>query len=315
MQTKVIIGGALLLIHTGCGAMSEPQSPGIKMSAVPPLTLASGQTPQSVDALPSRVPAIEEPYGSESPRQIGELRLPEGRGPFPVAIVIHGGCWTRGFATEQNMAAFASWLTDNGVATWNIDYREVGDEGGGWPGTFSDWAAGADHLNKLAQRYPLDLKRVSTVGHSAGATAALWLAMPEAAGSPGIKRADPVSVAAAIVIDGPLDLAPLIGMDEAVCGMPVIAPFMGGTPADQPARYASISIQTNPPRVERMLLVGAEVLPGQVATGVASMLKNAGMNATGLAPEGARHFDVIAPGTPGFAAIATAVLETVTGSR
>jgi acetyl esterase/lipase len=313
MQGKAMLGIGLLLMQAGCAAQAEPKAAALQRSVVPPLTLASGQTPDSVDRLPSRAPVIEERYGSDSPRQIGELRLPDGKGPFPVAIVVHGGCWTKGFATEQNMAALAGWLTDNGVATWNIDYREIGDEGGGWPGTFADWAAGADHLRTLAKRYPLDLTRVSTVGHSAGATAALWLAMPDAAGGPGVKRADPIPVKAAIVIDGPLDLAPLIGMDAAVCGKPVIAPFMGGTPAEQPARYAAISIQTNPPRVERMLLVGAEVLPGPVATGIASMMKGAGMNVTGLAPAGAGHFDVIAPGTPGFAAIAEAVIATVSG--
>ncbi|HUF31378.1 MAG TPA: hypothetical protein VMM77_12070, partial [Gemmatimonadaceae bacterium] len=31
-------------------------------------------------------------YGSDS-LQFGELRLPRGAGPFPVAVVIHGGCW------------------------------------------------------------------------------------------------------------------------------------------------------------------------------------------------------------------------------
>jgi len=35
-------------------------------------------------------------YGSQLP-QFGDLRLPKGRGPHPVAIVIHGGAWGSSF--------------------------------------------------------------------------------------------------------------------------------------------------------------------------------------------------------------------------
>jgi acetyl esterase/lipase len=289
--------GAAALMLVPAAALAEP--PVMPATALPP-----GQTPDAVDDLPSRAPVLVEAYGTLSQRQRGELRLPDGEGPFPVAIVVHGGCWTKGFATERNTAALAGWLADNGVASWNIDYRELGDEGGGWPGTFADWAAGTDHLRSLAKRYPLDLERVSSVGHSAGATAALWIAMSAAEGGPDVARANPVVVKRAAVLDGPLDLAPLVGIDAMVCGQPVIAPFMGGTPEEQPARFAAVSLSGNPPQLERLLLVGAEVLPGEVALGVAEAL-----GAVGLAPEGAGHFDVIAPGTPGFAAIAQPLLD------
>ncbi|HSI50544.1 MAG TPA: hypothetical protein VLA61_19935 [Ideonella sp.] len=82
-------------------------------------------------------------YGS-SPLQFGELRLPPGDGPFPVAVLIHGGCWTSSFATLRSTAALASELTRFGIASWNIEYRQRGDAGGGWPGTYRDWAAALD---------------------------------------------------------------------------------------------------------------------------------------------------------------------------
>lgn len=306
MRTILLLYASLVLVP----AVATAQTTG-----APAVTLPRGQSPDAVDKLPARAAVILENYALSSPRQRGELRLPDGKGPFPVAIVIHGGCWTKGFANERNTAALAGWLADNGVASWNIDYRELGDEGGGWPGTFADWAAGADHVRKLAERYPLDLDRVTAVGHSAGTTAALWLAMPVADGGPTVTRTNPVHVKGAAVLDGPLDLAPLVGPDAMVCGQPVVAPFMGGTPTEQPARYAAISVQTNPPRLQRILLVGAEVLPAPVAMGVASAMQGAGMKATGLTPDGAGHFDVIAPGTPGFAAIAPALLELTRGEQ
>ncbi|HKA47074.1 MAG TPA: hypothetical protein VKD68_02855 [Methyloceanibacter sp.] len=67
-------------------------------------------------------------YGSNA-LQFGELRLPKGNGLFPVAVVIHGGCWTKGFATLRNTAPLASALAAKGIATWNIEYRQVGDNG------------------------------------------------------------------------------------------------------------------------------------------------------------------------------------------
>jgi len=138
-------------------------------------SLAGAQAfgPRDVDALPSRTPQLVARYGADS-LQFGELRLPPGRGPFPVAVVIHGGCWTVGFATVRNTAPLASALVDQGIATWNIEYRQVGNPGAGWPGTFLDVGAGIDYLRTLADRYALDLRRVVLVGHSAGAHLALW---------------------------------------------------------------------------------------------------------------------------------------------
>jgi len=138
--------------------------------------LAQRLGPRDVDTLPSRAPQLREAYGADS-LQFGELRLPRmGLGPFPVAVVIHGGCWTKGFATLRNTAAVASALADEGIATWNVEYRQMGDPGAGWPNSFLDVGAAVDHLRALAKAWPLDLTRVVVLGHSAGAHLALWAA-------------------------------------------------------------------------------------------------------------------------------------------
>src|SRR5215470_13314808 len=107
--------------------------------------------------------------------QFGELRLPKGEGRSPVAIVIHGGCWMSEYGLSY-MGHLSAALTEAGVATWSVEYRRIGNKGGGWPGTFEDVSRAADHLRTLAKTYPLDLSRVIATGHSAGGHLALWLA-------------------------------------------------------------------------------------------------------------------------------------------
>src|SRR3546814_11192602 len=66
-------------------------------------------------------------------------------------------------------------LRDAVYAVWNIDYRGVDRDGGGYPGTFLDAARAADALRDHAGRFGLNTRRIVAVGHSAGAHLALWL--------------------------------------------------------------------------------------------------------------------------------------------
>ncbi|MDP8994607.1 MAG: alpha/beta hydrolase, partial [Pseudomonadota bacterium] len=114
-------------------------------------------------------------YGADS-MQVVDLWLPEGEGPHPTVLMVHGGCWQSEVADRRLMDWAADDLRRRGVAVWNIDYRGVDRSGGGYPGTFLDAAAAADELRSHARRYNLDLSRLVAVGHSAGSHLALWLA-------------------------------------------------------------------------------------------------------------------------------------------
>jgi len=121
-------------------------------------------------------------YGDD-PSQLCELHLPGSPGPHPVVVVVHGGYW-RARYDRTLMTGLCDDLVAHGLAAWNLEYRRVGN-GGGWPQTFLDVAAGVDLLAELDA--PLDLDRVGAVGHSAGGHLALWAAararLP--AGAPG----------------------------------------------------------------------------------------------------------------------------------
>ena len=106
------------------------------------------------------------PYGSH-PDQAGDLRLPDGPGRHPVAVLIHGGGWTAPY-TRDTMDGLAVALAARGRATWNIEYRRIPPVGG-WRNTLADAVAGLDCLTALAQEHPLNLDSVTIIGHSAGA--------------------------------------------------------------------------------------------------------------------------------------------------
>ncbi|WP_052507878.1 alpha/beta hydrolase family protein [Sphingomonas hengshuiensis] len=249
---------------------------------------APGEARKTVSA-----PALVARYGPDS-LQHGELRLPAGKGPFPVAVVIHGRCWLSTMGNASGTAALADALTARGIATWNLEYRRLGDAGGGYPGSFDDIAAGIDHLRTLADTQPLDLKRMVLVGHASGAHLALWAASrPRLGGAVG---ADPLIPRSVVAIDGPGALAPLIGPDAERCGQPVIVRFMGGTPAERPEAYAFATPQDHLPLgVPQFMIVGDR---GALIERYVAAARAAGDAVTVLTPGGGDHFNVIAPATP-----------------
>ena len=183
--------------------------------------------------------------------QCAELHLPAGAGPHPVVVLVHGGSWQKRHS-KIVMRALARDLRGRGWAAWNIEYRRVGD-GGGWPATFADVAAAIDHLRSVPA--PLDLARVSVVGHSAGGHLALWAASREhlAAGAPGAPAPgeEPLALRAAVSLAGVCDLA---GAYHAWRGGPV-QKLMGGSPEEVPERYAAADPMALLPPSSPVLLV------------------------------------------------------------
>jgi len=275
------------------------------------IALAREMTPTDVASLPASMPVLTEHYGP-APTEIGELRLPAGKGPFPVAVIIHGGCWTKGFATRRGTAAIASALAEKGVATWNVDYRQLGDRGAGWPGTFQDWGAATDHLRSIARRYPIDLKRLIVVGHSAGAHGALFVASrPTLPVNSVVRGPDPLPVRAVVAIDGPGDLAAMIGRDEMICRKPVVVPLMGGKPAEVPARYAEGSPIDRLPLHLPQYLVASVVMSRPEAQAYRAAAEAGGDKVEILHPADGDHFNIIAPGESQWQQVETFILSAV----
>lgn len=192
-------------------------------------------------------------YGDD-PLQFGDLRLPPGDGPHPVAILIHGGCWKAEFDITHS-SKLAAAIAKIGIATWSLEYRRVGNEGGGWPGTFSDIGEGADYLRSIAEGHALDLDRIIAMGHSAGGQLALWLAArSRIPADVDIGRSEPISLKGVLAMAPAADLAFLHGTK--VCDH-VVDGLMGGSPDDVPEHYRwADPVQLGPDRVPQVLLFG-----------------------------------------------------------
>ena len=225
------------------------------------------------------------PYGKDS-NQFGELRLPksEAKGKKSSAVVmnIHGGFWR----SKYNLAHaghLCGALTAKGLATWNIEYRRVGNPGGGWPGTFEDIANAYRFLPQIAKRYDLDTTRVVVMGHSAGGQLALCLAGHEP------------SVKAVISLAGVVDLQR--AWEEHLSDDAVVA-FLGGKPKDVPEHYQEADpMQLKIGSATQWLIHGAadSVVPPPFSRNYAEQKKKWGEDVHYLEVSTAGHFELIDP--------------------
>jgi acetyl esterase/lipase len=242
-------------------------------------------------------------YG-EAPQQVAELRLPKGPGPHPVVIVIHGGCWQTPWAMDH-VRSLAAALTADGAATWSLEYRRLGDRGGGWPGTLSDVGRGADQLRVVGPKHGLDLGRVVALGHSAGGQLALWLAARARLPKDSALAAEaPLALRGVVSLAGVLDLR--AAASGRVCGDAV--PQLLG---DQPERRArEISpIELVPLGVPQRLVCGAvdRLVPNELSRRYADAARRAGDDVHLELVDGAGHFELVDPKSVSWRSVVAAV--------
>jgi acetyl esterase/lipase len=219
-------------------------------------------------------------YGTH-PDQIADVRVPPvGRAPTgPLVIFVHGGFWRAAY-DRTHTGPLAADLAARGYPVATIEYRRVGQPGGGWPGTLDDVAAAVERVPDLvSERIGMDVRRPVLAGHSAGGHLALWYA----------SRAD---VAERAQLRGVLALAPVADLALAYrlgLGNGAVAALLGGGPTTAPDRYASA--QPGCPAVPVVIVHGIEddVVPVAVSRAYACE----GMKLIEL--PGVEHYAVIDP--------------------
>lgn len=228
-------------------------------------------------------------YG-DSPEHLATLTVPDSDGPHRVVVLVHGGFWRAQYGLEL-MEQLVDDLVGRGFACWNIEYRRVGQAGGGYPGTLHDVAAAVDHLATLAEAYALDLGRAAVVGHSAGGHLALWLGS-RALLEPAQPGAEPL--VRPVIVVGLAAVADLPGAAREGLGNNATQDFMGGGPDGLVEQYSV----ANPVISARTVLIHGDcdtVVPVDQSTRFGDV-------AEVIVPPGEDHMAVIDRTSQGWAA-------------
>ncbi|OGE75653.1 MAG: hypothetical protein A3C85_00085 [Candidatus Doudnabacteria bacterium RIFCSPHIGHO2_02_FULL_48_21] len=247
--------------------------------------------------------------------QYADLRYPATPGPWPVVAMIHGGFWKAEYDMEH-AGHLCHALTKTGLATWNIEYRRIGN-GGGWPTTFEDIIDAMNYLGPMAEYYPLDLNKVVVLGHSAGGHLALWLA--------GARKYPDVlpETKLTISLKGVVSLAGVADLQiawEKRLSNGIVKDFLGGSPDEVPERYGYACPLKRLPADTRQILIHGED-DTKVPVGLSMLYKQRAMElqkSTGenepvelRVLDNCGHFELIDPEKEQFAWVRQAIADLI----
>ncbi|WP_078546830.1 alpha/beta hydrolase family protein [Litchfieldia alkalitelluris] len=246
-------------------------------------------------------------YYGEHESQFGVLRVPENLESCPVIVLIHGGFWQARYNLEENNP-IAEDLTKRGFATWNIEYRRVGEDGGGWTGTFNDGISAINYLYRIKESFPLDISNVTVIGHSAGGHLALWLGSRIQASSKDNGAFNELTVAFQKVISlaGVTDLVKMWKIHDQKGMRSHVANLLGGTPDEVNERYKLTSpAELVPIKVEQVLIHGESDrhVPVDLSRDYYNYAKEKGENVKLVILPDIEHFKIIKPTSPAWTSV------------
>lgn len=244
-------------------------------------------------------------YGAGPSRFVELYRPRAGRLPHPAVVFFHGGCWMSRFGLEP-VGAFCRALADEtGVAVLSVEYRRIGEEGGGWPGTLLDAAAALDFVGELAARGTFSAERVTVAGHSAGGHLALWLAARAA-----LPADDPLRTSVRVRPSRVVALAPIADLrDLPATACSGAADGLLGPPSLRELRLRSASPAARLPLgVPQVLLAGGRdaIVPPATVRAYADAARAAGDTVSLVEVPGAGHFELVTPGSSAWTAVVEA---------
>src|SRR5579872_3539458 len=227
--------------------------------------------------------------------QFGDLRLPAGAGRLPLVVNVHGGYW-QAIYNLIHAGHLCADLARHGLASWNVEYRRLGDPGGEWPAPLDDVVGALDAVRTLAADYPLDLERVVLMGHSAGGHLALLAA-----------RQTSLSLRGVVSVAGVVDphWIDRVGDDHGL-----IRRLLGAGPDQAPDRWRQASPRALLPLgFPYVLACGTEDVHWEPNRTTAEAALAAGDAVELLAFEGAGHFEPVDPLTPEWAILRAKLVE------
>jgi dipeptidyl aminopeptidase/acylaminoacyl peptidase len=214
--------------------------------------------------------------------QFFDVWIPRDRPLLASAVMIHGGFWrVRYDLTHASHLCGA--LAKNGFAVANLEYRRVGNPGGGWRGSYEDILTGFDAARKFL---PASEKLV-VLGHSAGGHLALRLAVDR----------DEMRAVVGLAPVASLKMAYEMNLSKGA-----VVDFLGGTPNEAPERYVDACAALHASRAIRVLIHGTkdDVVPIELSRTLIDLRHNDRPSVRLVEIEGAGHFDLIDPESKAF---------------
>lgn len=275
-------------------------APAMTSAVPPPPPPRQLMTWDDLTSRPRPKPSETVSYGPDAMQKV-DVWLPKGAGPFKTVLMVHGGCWQTSIADRSLMDWAAADLRDAGYAVWNIDYRGVDRDGGGYPGTFQDAASAADLLAKDAARFHLDTRRIVAVGHSAGGHLALWLAgRPKLPAGSLLAGGEPLRIDHVISLGGLPDLEATAASPDNGCGTEVVGQLVGEKTAAHPDPFADTSVtRLLPLGVPQDLVDGREdrIIPYRLPVDYTAKARAAGDEVTLHTVPETGHVELVSPGS------------------
>lgn len=235
---------------------------------------------------------------------IVDVWLPDGSGPHPVVLMVHGGCWQKSIADRSLMNYAAEAMRGAGLAVWNIEYRGVDEEGGGYPGTFQDVAQAADSMRDYSQEFDLDLNRLAGFGHSAGGHLVTWLAGRKNLPETSVLAGDnPLPMVGLVNSGGLADLEASEPMTLKSCLSDIKGGLIGSASEARPDPLSDTSSDRLLPTGIRLYSVNGErdrIAPPALGDDFTTKAQASGDEAEAIIISDEGHVELISPGTDAF---------------
>lgn len=292
-------------------------TPLAKVTATPEPAPAGTPTPTSTLAIPTQIPpasvgpsnqgigdylpqaysytVLEEArYADDGdPDHVMSVWTPEGEGPFPVLVLLHGGGWEQGSRT--NLANLGVYYASRGIASFSIDYQKSTPDEPSWPTTVQDVVCAVRHIKANSARYRIDPDRIAALGFSAGGHLASMLGTLQG-DEPFLENAcgdlDAGSrIVLAVDYSGPGDLV-VLGQ-QGIGAIDLVAQFLGATYEEDAELWSDASPHSHISVDDAVFVIsqgtGDTVVPQESAISFAKYLDDEGVESHLVLVEGAGH--------------------------
>jgi alpha-L-fucosidase 2 len=213
-----------------------------------------------------------------------DASIPEGKGPFPAVILVHGGGWRNGDKATYVKPVFKP-LSDAGFAWFSINYRMAPDHI--YPAAVDDLVTAVRWLKQHAREYHVDPKRIALCGESAGGQLVALV---------GARYGKQLGVRAVVPVYPPTDMEELhSGREKTPAGNQAINGFLGlkgpGPEATKLLREASPVTWVKRDMPPYLLIhgTGDKTVPYSQSTTLQAKMKAAGAKCDLFTVEGAPH--------------------------